>query len=140
MLFDYFSLCPQNDVNSTLALSPSVSVTAAQYHHHSKTDGLPVTRPSTSPTTPQSPTSISTTSPSLFQQNMILNPVGKVFLPPTTLAAAPIFSERKEENEEEEEEQICLWDNCGRKFPSLSTLVSHLDREHTLSMMKYICF
>lgn len=71
---------------------------------------------------------------------MILNPVGKVFLPPTTLAAAPIFSERKEENEEEEEEQICLWDNCGRKFPSLSTLVSHLDREHTLSMMKYICF
>ena len=140
MLFDYFSLCPQNDINSTLALSPSVSVTAAQYHHYSKTDGLPVTRPSTSPTTPQSPTSISTTSPSLFQQNMILNPVGKVFLPPTTLAAAPIFSERKEENEEEEEEQICLWDNCGRKFPSLSTLVSHLDREHTLSMMKYICF
>lgn len=145
LLFDYFSLCPQNDVNSTLTLSPSISVAATQYHHHSKTDRLPVTRPSISPTTPLSPTSISASSPSLFQQNMILNPVNlgssKVFLPPTTLTAAPIFSKHKEENEEEEEEpQICLWDNCGREFPSLSSLVSHLDREHTLSMMKYICF
>lgn len=135
----------QSDGNSGLTLSPSVPVTAAQYHHyHSKTDVVPVTRPSASPTTPLSPTSISSPSPSLFQQNVILDPLGlssKVFLPPTTLAAAAISNEHKLDNEvEEDEPQVCLWDNCQREFPSLSSLVSHLDREHTLSMMKYICF
>ena len=37
------------------------------------------------------------------------------------------------------EPQVCLWDNCGVEFPNLHNLVSHLDRGHTLSMVKYIC-
>lgn len=38
-----------------------------------------------------------------------------------------------------EEPHVCLWDNCNLEFPSLTGLVSHLDRDHTLSMDKYLC-
>ena len=54
-----------------------------------------------------------------------------VLLPPTLAMS---------QDEEDDEPQVCLWDNCGKEFPSLSSLVSHLDRGHTLSMAKYICF
>ncbi len=34
---------------------------------------------------------------------------------------------------------VCLWDNCQQEFPSLSSLVTHLDRAHTLAMTQFVC-
>ena len=34
---------------------------------------------------------------------------------------------------------VCLWDNCRQEFPTLTQLVTHLDRSHTLSMTQFIC-
>jgi len=102
---------------------------------------LPVTRASISPTATLSPTAIPVSSP-LFQQNMILDPLSlpSGVLLPSTLDAVARSHDNRQEDEEDDEPQVCMWDNCGKEFPSLSSLVSHLDRGHTLSMTKYICF
>lgn len=34
---------------------------------------------------------------------------------------------------------MCLWDKCQLEFCSLSSLVTHLDRTHTLAMTQFIC-
>lgn len=34
---------------------------------------------------------------------------------------------------------LCLWNGCNQEFRSLQSLVTHLDRGHTLSMTKYTC-
>ena len=45
-----------------------------------------------------------------------------------------------EEGEEEiDKPHVCLWDNCNTEFPTLSSLVAHLDRGHTASMVHYVC-
>ena len=44
-----------------------------------------------------------------------------------------------EEGEEGGGPQVCLWDECNLEFPSLSSLVVHLDRGHTAAMVTYRC-
>lgn len=56
-----------------------------------------------------------------------------------------------EEDEDVEEEDMdgeeaavatirsCKWEGCNQHFSDLSSLVTHLDREHTLTMVKYTC-
>lgn len=34
---------------------------------------------------------------------------------------------------------LCLWDSCQQEFPSLLSLVTHLDRAHTLAMTQFVC-
>ena len=58
-------------------------------------------------------------------------------------------SERGDEDDEEEEDgeeagtltvlRTCKWEGCKQHFTDLPSLVTHLDREHTLSMIKYTC-
>lgn len=33
----------------------------------------------------------------------------------------------------------CLWDKCQQEFASLTSLVAHLDRTHTLAMTQFVC-
>ena len=35
--------------------------------------------------------------------------------------------------------RICKWEGCHQQFPDLHTLVTHLDREHTMTMVQYTC-
>ncbi|KAL5460574.1 hypothetical protein EMCRGX_G034027 [Ephydatia muelleri] len=35
--------------------------------------------------------------------------------------------------------RTCKWEGCKQHFADLPSLVSHLDREHTLTMVKYTC-
>ena len=56
---------------------------------------------------------------------------------PRAITAASLPEEECEE--EEEGVKGCGWEGCGQDFPDLQSLVNHLDRDHTLSMVKYIC-
>ena len=44
-----------------------------------------------------------------------------------------------DKDQEDSRPRMCLWDGCSQEFPTLSSLVAHLDRGHTLSMTKYTC-
>lgn len=42
--------------------------------------------------------------------------------------------------EERSTPQVCLWQGCNTEFQSLSLLVTHLDKGHTLAMSQYVCY
>ena len=44
-----------------------------------------------------------------------------------------------EGEEEADKPHMCLWNNCNAEFAGLSSLVTHLDRGHTASMVHYVC-
>lgn len=43
------------------------------------------------------------------------------------------------EGQDDSRPRLCLWNGCNQEFHTLSSLVAHLDRGHTLSMTKYTC-
>ena len=81
-----------------------------------------------------SPTNLSSSPPGL---NIMLDPHGPLSnvifsqLTPVTNAAGQL--------QDDDELQVCLWNDCGHEFSSLRSLVSHLDRGHTLAMSQYVC-
>lgn len=43
-------------------------------------------------------------------------------------------------DEEQTTRQVCQWEGCNLEFQSLSLLVTHLDKGHTLAMSQYVCY
>ncbi len=103
---------------------------SAQYHTRTNTQSL-----STTIVQARSQLSPTISSPTLFSaQQGVIHPIFTAQGLTTTFAHSPPLHDS-----DGDEAQVCLWDNCGREFPSLAVLVSHLDRDHTLTMVKFVC-
>ena len=130
-----------------MAKFPSFTQVAIENHHAAMSTSDATSCSSLSPvasvpssTLPTAATT-STTQQSLFQQGLLLDPRSPaLLLQPSLTAVSPTASHLTEEEMDDDGAPfVCCWESCNQEFPSLESLVIHLDRGHTLSMDKYIC-
>ena len=141
------SLQSPNGGSVVTAKYPSFTQVAIENHAISTSDTISCSSlsPVASVSSSASPTAatLSTTQQqqqSLFQQGLLLDPRSPaLLLQPSLTAVSPTASHLTEEDMEESGPFVCCWESCNQEFPSLESLVIHLDRGHTLSMDKYIC-
>lgn len=125
---------------------PSFTQVAIENHTMSTSEATPCSSLSQVASVPSSvsPTTATTTTTQqqpLFQQGLLLDPRSPaLLLQPSLTAVSPTASHLTEEEMDDDGGPfVCCWESCNQEFPSLESLVIHLDRGHTLSMDKYIC-
>lgn len=139
------SLQSPNGGSIATAKFPSFTQVAIENHAMSTSDATSCSSLSPVASVPSStsPTAAttSTTQQPLFQQGLLLDPRSPaLLLQPSLTAVSPTASHLTEEEMDNDGGPfICCWESCNQEFPSLESLVIHLDRGHTLSMDKYIC-